>query len=262
MQTRPEGETASMGRMLTRTFAKEGVVGLFRGVSAPLLVVTPLAATSFWSYDIGQRLIRKWYNVSELTTGQQCLAGALSAFPTSVLVIPSERIKVRMQVEKSTGNGGSSKKTMVSCATQLVRREGFATLYTGTILTLAREVPSSAAYFGTYEYSKKLLLKLYGRKEDSMEADLPPSVVMTAGGLAGVAYAAVGLPADVLKSRQQAKSSHTSVREVLRELVRNEGLGALGKGLWPALIRAVPANAACFLGMETTRKYLSFLDQY
>jgi solute carrier family 25 carnitine/acylcarnitine transporter 20/29 len=40
-------------------------------------------------------------------------------------------------------------------------------------------------------------------------------------------------------------------------MVREEGVGALFKGVGPALLRAFPANAACFLGMELSMSALN-----
>ena len=37
-----------------------------------------------------------------------------------------------------------------------------------------------------------------------------------------------------------------------------DGVGALFKGLGPAMLRAFPANAACFLGREVCLKFLNW----
>jgi solute carrier family 25 carnitine/acylcarnitine transporter 20/29 len=42
--------------------------------------------------------------------------------------------------------------------------------------------------------------------------------------------------------------------------MKTEGPGALFAGIRPAMLRAFPANAACFLGMEVAREMLSFMD--
>lgn len=44
-----------------------------------------------------------------------------------------------------------------------------------------------------------------------------------------------------------------------RELVKAEGYKALFKGLGPAMVRAFPANAACFLGVEVSMKVMNML---
>ncbi len=44
-----------------------------------------------------------------------------------------------------------------------------------------------------------------------------------------------------------------------RELVAKEGYAALFKGLGPAMVRAFPANAACFMGVEVSMKVMNAL---
>lgn len=57
-----------------------------------------------------------------------------------------------------------------------------------------------------------------------------------------------------------AEGKYSSIAQVLREVVKEEGVAGLFSGIRPAMIRAFPANAACFLGMEVSRSALSFLD--
>lgn len=40
------------------------------------------------------------------------------------------------------------------------------------------------------------------------------------------------------------------LKDVFRELMRKEGPLALYKGITPVMLRAFPANAACFVGFE------------
>jgi len=57
---------------------------------------------------------------------------------------------------------------------------------------------------------------------------------------------------DVVKSRLQAAPDgmYKGALDVLNKTVAKEGVGALWKGAVPVLLRAFPANAACFLGYE------------
>lgn len=41
--------------------------------------------------------------------------------------------------------------------------------------------------------------------------------------------------------------------------MKNEGPLALYKGITPVLLRAFPANAACFLGFELCKDFLNYL---
>jgi len=246
--------SASVLGMFSNTFRTEGIRGLYRGVSAPLTAVTPLFAVSFWGYDMGQRLVQ-WASPSsiELSLSQKCIAGGLSAIPCTVLMAPSERIKCLLQTSSGQYSG------MVDCAKSVYRTGGITSIYKGTALTLMRDIPGSVAWFGTYEAVKLGMMKAQGIEDMSR---LSPLSVLTAGGCAGMACWIVSIPADVLKSRFQSapEGTYKGVYDVYAKLMANEGPAALFTGIRPALIRAFPANAACFFGMEVARKALSFMD--
>lgn len=77
---------------------------------------------------------------------------------------------------------------------------------------------------------------------------------------AGVANWTVGMPQDVLKSRLQTAPEGTypnGIRDVFKTLMKNEGPLALYKGFLPVMVRAVPANAACFVGLELCMNFLN-----
>lgn len=64
--------------------------GLYRGVSAPLLGVTPIFATCFWGYEIGKQLVRFVNNKApeeQLNIEEVMFAGGFSAIPTTVSAI-------------------------------------------------------------------------------------------------------------------------------------------------------------------------------
>lgn len=250
------GANASVAGMFFGTLRAEGIRGIYRGVSAPLFAVTPIFALSFWGYDIGQRMVRYASpgTVGDLSLTQKCIAGGISAFPCTVLMAPSERIKVLLQTAKPGQYTG-----MMDCAVQVYKTGGIASVFKGTSLTLMRDVPGSIAWFGVYEAVKLGVMKAQGIEDTSK---LSPLAVVSAGGFAGVGCWIVSIPADVLKSRYQSapEGTYRGMGEVFSKLMRDEGPTALFTGIRPALIRAFPANAACFFGMEVARKMFSFLD--
>lgn len=301
MQTGGASAGASVFGMLSNTLKKEGVRGLYRGVSAPLTAVTPMFAVSFWSYDMGQRVVTsvgQWSMSPEekaqpynLSMAEICMAGAISAIPTTGIMAPTERIKCLLQVQANeVEKGGKAKYTgMVDCTRSVLKEGGIASLYKGTGATLVRDIPGTIAYFGMYELAKKEVSDsysfvasniLYNRKYshfsdiiliiqlmklqgiDPNKGQLSPLAVLTAGGLAGMACWGVSIPADVIKSRYQTapEGKYSGIYDVYKTLIKEEGYGGLVKGMRPALIRAFPANAACFLGMEVTKSLLSFMD--
>jgi len=263
----------SVTGMLSDTLRKEGVRGLYRGVSAPLTAVSPMFAVSFWSYDMGQRMVKSYgqrgMTVEEkaampysLSMAEICVAGALSAIPTTGIMAPSERIKCLLQVQANeVERGGKAKYSgMTDCARQLLKEGGMSSVYKGTVATLARDIPGTVAYFGMYEYSKREIMKLQGIDPNKGQLSLP--AVVTAGGLAGMACWTVGIPFDVIKSRYQTapEGKYSGIVDVYKALVKEEGYAGLFRGLRPALMRAFPANAACFLGVELSKNMLGFMD--
>ena len=119
-------------------------------------------------------------------------------------------------------------------------------------MTLARDGPGSAAYFASYEYVKRKLTPL--DKDGKPSGDLSLTAVMTAGGAAGVAMWIPVFPIDTIKSRLQSAEGRPTIGGVVRGVYASGGFKAFFPGIGPALARAVPANAATFLGVELAHK--------
>jgi solute carrier family 25 carnitine/acylcarnitine transporter 20/29 len=242
------GGDSTLG-MLRGIFVKEGVSGLYRGVTAPLLAVTPAFAISFWSFEKASRAIREYSNLArddELTIAQVGLAGGFSGIPLAAIFGPAERIKCLMQVDKGKYNG------FLDCLRKVYQEGGARSVLKGTASTAMRDVPGNAVYFGTYVFMKRLSCELEGRTKASTFGTL------MAGGCAGVGNWIVAIPMDVIKSRWQTAPAgkYKNLLDVFQTLLREEGPRALFRGISPALLRAFPANAACLCGVETVKGML------
>jgi solute carrier family 25 carnitine/acylcarnitine transporter 20/29 len=242
--------------MLRTIVVQEGVHGLYRGVTSPLLAVTPAFAISFWSCDLAKSFLLEYESSKrggmtvsrdDLSIAQIAIAGGFSGIPLACVVGPSERIKCLMQVDKLKYSG------FADCARQLYREGGFKSIFRGTGSAVLRDVPGNAAYFASYEFLKRQSCAFEQR-------DIPstPSILL-AGGCAGVANWVVAIPFDVIKSRWQTAPAgkYRNLVDVLRQTVQQEGASALFRGLTPALLRAFPSNAACLLGVETARAFFA-----
>jgi solute carrier family 25 carnitine/acylcarnitine transporter 20/29 len=264
MQTGTAASRSVLG-LLKQTFMKEGIRGLYRGVSAPLTAVSPVYAVNFWGYDMGKRVVQAWDKymygevINPMTIPQLCFAGGFSAIPTTAFMAPSERIKCLLQVQQASA-GPQKYSGMMDCARQVYKEGGMRSIFKGTTATLFRDVPGSIAWFGTYELTKRKMMHLQGI--DLETGSLSPLAILSAGGLAGMACWTVAIPPDTIKSRYQTapEGMYKGLGDVFVKLIREEGFGALFTGIRPALIRAFPANAACFFGMEVAREALAFMD--
>ncbi|XP_036386555.1 mitochondrial carnitine/acylcarnitine carrier protein [Megalops cyprinoides] len=238
---------------LRKTLLKEGVLGLYRGMGAPLAGMAPMMAISFFGFGLGKQLLQPDPN-TPLTYPQIYLAGMLAGVFTTVIVAPGERIKCLLQVQSTTGQMKYA--GPLDCAVKLYKAQGLRSVYKGTVLTLIRDVPSNGVYFLTYEYLKNSLTP-----EGQSVKELSTPRILLAGGMAGILNWVVALPPDVLKSNFQTagEGRYRGVLDVLRELVQEEGVRVLYKGFNAVMLRAFPANAACFLGFEVGLKCLNWL---
>jgi len=218
--------------------------------------VTPIFAICFWGYDLGKQWAHTFrgtqYGKDELGLGDIAIAGAFSAIPATAVMAPGERIKCVMQVEPqgSTRFSGG----IGSVVKHILADGGIASLYRGTMATLLRDGIGSMAYFGVYEGLKRSLTP--------KDAALSPFAVVMAGGFAGVCNWAVAIPFDVVKTRIQTAEGAEVGKGIVqhtREMLAKEGVASLYKGAAPAMLRAFPANAACFLGMELSLNFLNKL---
>ncbi|KAM6976971.1 mitochondrial carnitine/acylcarnitine carrier protein [Aplochiton taeniatus] len=238
-----------------KTVSKEGVLGLYKGMGAPLAGVAPMMAISFFGFGLGKQLQQTDPN-KPLTYTQIFLSGCLAGVFTTVIVAPGERVKCLLQVQAS---GGQLRYAgPIDCAVRLYKEQGIRSVYKGTVLTLIRDVPSNGLYFLTYECLKNFLTA-----EGESVSQLSTPKILLAGGTAGIFNWVIALPPDVLKSNFQTaadgKYRGTGVSDVLRELLREEGPRALYKGFNAVFLRAFPANAACFLGFEVALKGLNWM---
>jgi len=258
LQTAGPGTYTGAIDVVKKTLARDGVTGLYRGMVPPLLGVTPIFALSFWAYDASKQLIFALTpdrTSASLSTAELATAGFLSAVPTTLVTAPVERAKVLLQVQ---GQGGSEVKYkgVTDVLKHLYKEGGMRSIYRGTGATLARDGPGSAAYFAAYEVTKKFLTPA-----GSSPAQLNLGAIIVAGGTAGVAMWAIAIPPDVLKSRLQSAptGTYSGILDCARKTIAADGIGALWKGFGPAMARAFPANAATFLGVEASRKFLDTL---
>jgi solute carrier family 25 carnitine/acylcarnitine transporter 20/29 len=241
-------QSSSTFGMLRNIMVREGLPGLYQGITAPLVAVVPAFAVMFWSYDLAKsvQLKRQQNPADELSLGQIAAAGAFSGVPFASIVGPLERFKCLMQVDKIRYSGFGD------CVRQVYREGGLRSVFRGTGMTVIRDVPGNAIYFAGYEFWRQRLCEWQGTQHPTM------GMTFFAGGMAGVGNWIVACPFDVVKSIWQTApaGTYSSPLDVARKLLEKVGPSAFFRGLSPALLRAFPANAACLLGAETARSLL------
>ncbi|XP_061336855.1 mitochondrial carnitine/acylcarnitine carrier-like protein [Gastrolobium bilobum] len=242
-----------------QTIAAEGPRGLYKGMGAPLATVAAFNAVLFSVRGQMETLLRS-HPGAPLTVNQQVLCGAGAGVAVSFLACPTELIKCRLQAQSALAGSGTAAMAVnyggpMDVARHVLRSEGgMKGLFKGLVPTMAREVPGNAIMFGVYEAIKQFLA---GGPDTS---GLGRGSLIVAGGLAGASFWFMVYPTDVVKSVIQVDDyknpKYSGSIDAFRKIRASEGFKGLYKGFGPAMVRSVPANAACFLAYEMTRSAL------
>ncbi|RHY22334.1 hypothetical protein DYB28_003726 [Aphanomyces astaci] len=136
-----------------------------------------------------------------------------------IALLPLDVLKIRAQTNPAAIAGRG--------VLDIFKTEGFA-LYRGAGWTAARNAPGSFALFGGSAAAKEYLFGL----ENYNDATFFQNFVASIAGASSMAQ-----PLDVIKTRIQSRAfdSPESGAQVISNLLKNEGPGALFKGLLPKL---------------------------
>eukprot|EP01101_Sappina_pedata_P001127 TRINITY_DN11235_c0_g1_i1.p1 TRINITY_DN11235_c0_g1~~TRINITY_DN11235_c0_g1_i1.p1 ORF type:complete len:297 (+),score=130.56 TRINITY_DN11235_c0_g1_i1:111-1001(+) len=266
LQTQPSINPIYSGTYdcLKKTIQWEGAGGLYKGVASPLIGQMFFNSAQFLSYGIAKNLVAGAGN--ELTIGQYLLAGALTGFAVSFVESPIDLIKSQMQVQifaEKSGVASDIKYTGVAdCAKKIASTYGIRGIYQGIVPTIIRDIPAVSMYFGFYELSRLA----FARRSPVANGDvskLSSAELLVSGGIGGTLYWAFTYPIDVIKSSIQgdhpdpSKRKYSGFVDCAQKLNAEGGYKRFFRGAAPCLMRAFPANAACFFAYEKTRQYLN-----
>jgi len=254
MQSAEKGVYKGFIDVATKSIKRDGFLALYKGLAAPLIAQPPMFALYFWGYSIGTEICKKVPGLHrkdgsvDFYAPAIAFSGAFSAIPGTLAMVPGERIKIAMQMQvEEVAKGAKPKYTSsMDCFWKIRAEEGLVRgMFKGTAATLARDMPGTMGWYGAY-YGFKGLAK----REDGTYSKIG---LLNAGGAAGIAMWVIGVPPDVIKTRIQNAAPGQypgGIKQVVTELIAKEGVMGLYKGIAPALIRAYPANAACFSTVE------------
>ncbi|KAF6236602.1 hypothetical protein HO173_005383 [Letharia columbiana] len=249
-----------------QSLRKEGITGLYRGISAPLLGAAIETSSLFFSYRIAQTALQATIispeNGNPLPLSALIASGGASGAFTSLLLTPIELVKCQMQVPLSPSSVQGP--GPLSIIASVFRHYGILGFWHGQLGTLIRETGGSAAWFGSYEGVSAQFRKYNARYTPSMvkaakEDTLPLYQQMLAGATAGVTYNFVFFPADTIKSRMQTEEvgAGGQVRRTFwgsgKALWQQQGIRGLYRGCGITVGRAAPSSAFIFAVYEGLR---------
>lgn len=260
LQTAAPGVFSGAMDCLKQTVRKEGFLGLYKGMSSPLVGIGAINATMFFASGVGQSIVANFkYNgdKSKITLPEYALCGCFAGAVQTIVACPVELVMVRLQTQHTLSPNKVLYHGPIDCVKKLTAERGIAGLLQGFTATLFRDMMQFTGYIFAYESVKASFRAASGEENPKITT----IQTLLAGGTAGVVAQLSQLPMDVVKSRMQTqdplKKTYQTTLSCIRATFAEYGVGGFFKGLGPVLLRAFPANAVTFLGFEMTLELLS-----
>ncbi|KAL2014540.1 hypothetical protein VTN00DRAFT_2065 [Thermoascus crustaceus] len=173
VKTRQQGDPhippkyTSMSQSYMTIYRQEGLRrGLYGGVTPALIGSFPGTVIFFGVYEYSKRhMLDAGINpsVSYLT------GGFLADLAASVIYVPSEVLKTRLQLQGRYNNpyfhSGYNYRSTADAFRTIVRQEGPSALFHGYKATIFRDLPFSALQFAFYEQEQKLAKEWVGHRD-------------------------------------------------------------------------------------------------
>ncbi|KAH9991851.1 mitochondrial carrier [Xylariaceae sp. FL0662B] len=251
----------------------DGVLGLYRGITAPLFGAAAETSSLFFFERIGREVVYAsgYYSRDRvLPLSALWFTGAFSGAFTSFVLTPIELVKCKIQVPMSTTKDRIPKTpNIMSVIRDVYKHEGLKGFWHGQMGTFLREAGGCAAWFGSKETTTKIFYLFNERSATSqMEKDilateaLPLWQQAVAGASAGMSYNFLFFPADTIKSRMQTTPVGGSVQtrtfwQEGRTLWHQHGLRGLYRGCGITVLRSAPSSAFIFMVYDGLKRRFS-----
>lgn len=246
-----------------RIVQREGFFALYKGLTAVYMGIIPKMAIRFLSYEQYKEVLANYTPLGRSTTAV-FTAGLASGLTEAVLVVtPAEVCKIRMQSQYHSMMDPAQMqhrkyKNVFQTAATIVREEGFGALYKGVVPTMLRQGCNQAVNFTAYNAIKNELM----RRQEVTELVSWQSLLI--GGFSGGLGPIVNNPLDVVKTRMQKQvvvegkqPKYTGLAQACVVIAKEEGIGALWKGIVPRLLRICPGQAITFMTYEFVTKQMN-----
>ncbi|XP_023021353.2 mitochondrial glycine transporter isoform X1 [Leptinotarsa decemlineata] len=165
--------------------------------------------------------------------------GSFSGSISAILLQPLDVVKTRLQNPSQVMKGSSEYQGMSATFLKIVQKERLRGLWKGTIPSLTRSVPGVGLYFSSLHYMRTQFLN--DRVANPFE-----SIIM---GIVARSFAeATLMPITVIKTRfESGIYAYKTIFSALKEIVHNEGIKGMARGLTPSLFRDAPFSGLYFM---------------
>ncbi|XP_031106421.1 calcium-dependent mitochondrial ATP-magnesium/phosphate carrier protein 2-like [Ipomoea triloba] len=232
-----------------------GILGFFRGNGINILKVAPESAIKFYTYEMLKNAIghAKGRDQSDIGTSGRLIAGGLAGAVAQTAIYPMDLVKTRLQTYACEGGKVPH---LGKLSIDIWLREGPRAFYRGLVPSILGIIPYAGIDLAAYE-----ALKNFSKTYILHDSEPGPLVQLGSGTISGALGATCVYPLQVIRTRMQAQPMHTNTAykgmfDVFLRTFRHEGLRGFYKGLFPNLLKVVPAASITYLVYESMKKSL------
>jgi len=230
------------------TMANEGIFGFYRGLSSMVYFATPKAAIRFSAFEAASSSLKTSDGKPMFGGMTSFVAGLVAGTLEAIFVTtPQETIKIKL-IDDAFVRETPRFNGFFHGVSTIIKEEGFGGIYHGLAPTIIKVATAQGTRFGVFNIIPE-------------EHRKGPLRTAAAGAFAGGVSVVLFQGIDVIKSRMQGLDAHKykSSMDCLAQLVKNEGVLALYKGIGPRISR-VCAEVA--ITMTLYGEVVKVLNQY
>jgi len=231
--------TASITSDILGLVKEGGIARVYRGLGPQVLAAVPASCGMY----VGERQFGRFFDQFQSLSvpAKVGLSGFCSGLSETAAVCPFEVLKVRMQSLQHVGKYHGT----FHCLRTVVKEEGLGALYSGGTPMAARNCVFNGIFFGGSHVMRERLFPTKGDETPLTNAKID----LFCGFVMGAIATPPKMPFFAVKTRLQAGGAMAwrdmGTIEIMRSIVRDEGLGALWKGTSTAMVRMSLGCAVC-----------------
>lgn len=171
-------------------------------------------------------------------TLQSIFIGALSGCTATCVSYPLDLLRTRL-----ASNDSKNFKSLLNEISSIFKQNKISGFFTGSLVGINYVALSTGISFGTYSYLMECDRRGYFNsfKNNNFFLEYTGGITSIAGITAGIISKTFVYPLDLIKRRLQVGWG-TSLYNVLKSVLINEGFLGLYRGLLPALLKSAPAT--------------------
>jgi solute carrier family 25 S-adenosylmethionine transporter 26 len=230
------------GQGIKALFRSGGGRNLYAGVWGNLVGVAPASAVFMGIYEPVKAHITERVSPDKSFLGPLG-AGAAAGFVASVIRVPTEVVKQRLQ-------SGEFQRGAVDAVRNIIKHEGVRGLFAGYSSFMIRDLPFDAIEFVAYEQLKKAY-------KIQVSRELNPAETSAIGAIAGAVTGVATTPLDVVKTRlmtQGTSQRYKNVVDCFSKIIKEEGASTLLQGWQPRVIWIGLGGMVFFTALEEAKK--------